>query len=32
MDGLPSTVFVHIRNDQLGTFPGKGERSGSPNS
>jgi hypothetical protein len=32
MDGLPSTVFVHVRNDQFGTFPGKGERGGSANA
>jgi hypothetical protein len=32
VDGLLSTVLVHISNDQFGTFSGKGERSGSTNA
>jgi len=29
MDGLVSSFLVHVRNDELGTFSGKGERRGS---
>jgi hypothetical protein len=32
MDGLVPAIFVHISDDQLGTFFGKGERSGSANA
>jgi hypothetical protein len=32
MDGLLTTVFLHIRNNQLGPFSGKGQRSGSTNA
>jgi hypothetical protein len=31
MDSLPSTIFVHIRDNQFGTFPGKGQGGGSAN-
>jgi hypothetical protein len=29
MDGLSSTLLVHIRNNQFGPFSSKGQRSGS---
>jgi hypothetical protein len=32
MHGLLSPVFVHIGDDQLGTFSGKGESGGSANA
>src|SRR5215471_10451217 len=31
MDGLLSTVYVHISDDELGSLPSKGQGSGSPN-
>jgi hypothetical protein len=30
MDGLLSTLLVHIRNNQFGPFPGKSQGCGSP--
>jgi hypothetical protein len=32
MDGLLSTVFVHISNDEFRPFPSKRQSCGSPNA
>jgi hypothetical protein len=32
MDGLLSAFFIHIGNDEFGSFPSKRQGGGSPNA